>query len=126
MAELFRIPVGIDVIEIARIEQAMLSWQDSFLKRIFTDGELESCRNRASSLAVRFAAKEAVMKALGTGARGLNCRDIEIISNSKGAPVVQLHGQAQKKAKEIGISEFSVTMSHSKQYATAFVIGNVV
>jgi len=121
-----RIHVGIDIIEINRIEQAISSWQNSFLKRIYTEAELQDCHNVASSLAAHFAAKEAVMKTLGTGTKGLNWRDIEILSNSDGVPLVQLHGRAQNKAKEIGINEFSVTISHSKQYAVAFVIGDAV
>ena len=120
------ISVGTDIIEIHRIEQAVLSWQDSFLRRIYTEAELESCRNRASSLAARFAAKEAVMKALGTGAKGIKWRDIEILSDSEGAPVIQLHGRARRKAEENGIAKFSVTMSRCKEYAVAVVIGDVI
>ena len=121
-----RIPVGIDIIEIHRVEQAILSWQDSFLRRIYTEAELKNCHNRASSLAARFAAKEAVMKALGTGAKGVSWRDIEILVNSEGAPVVQLHDRAERKAEENGIAKLSVTMSHCKEYAVAFVIGDAV
>jgi holo-[acyl-carrier protein] synthase len=123
---LSNISVGTDIIEINRIEQAMLSWQDSFLRRIYTEAELESCQNRASSLAARFAAKEAIMKALGTGAKGISWRDIEILSNSDGAPVVQLHARARSKAEENGIAKFSVTMSHCKEYAVSVVIGDVI
>ena len=126
MAKLSRIPVGTDIIEIHRIEQAISNWPSSFLRRIYTKAELDNCHDVASSLAARFAAKEAVMKALGTGAKGLNWRDIEILSNSNGVPLIQLHGRAQEKAKEIGITEFSITMSHSKQHAIAFVIGHAV
>jgi holo-[acyl-carrier protein] synthase len=118
--------VGTDIVEIHRIEQAIRSWQDSFLRRIYTEAELEFCQNRASSLAARFAAKEAVMKALGTGANGISWQDIEILPNSQGAPLVRLHARAERKAEENGIAKFSVTMSHCKEYAVAFVIGNVI
>ncbi len=122
-----RIQIGVDIVEIRRIEQAVLSWKDSFLNRIYTETELESCHNVVSSLAVRFAAKEAVMKALGKGARGMSIwRDIEVLSNSDGAPLIRLHGQVLQKSKEIGITQLSVTMSHSKEYAIAFVIGDVL
>ncbi len=117
------IAVGVDIIEIDRIEEAALSWQGSFLKRIYTEAELESSGNKPSSLAARFAAKEAVMKALGTGARGLGWKDIEVLSNSDGAPFVRLHGRAYDKAKEIGMSQFAISMSHSKHYAIAMVVG---
>ena len=117
------IAVGVDIIEIDRIEEAALSWQGSFLKRVYTEAELESSGNKPSSLAARFAAKEAVMKALGTGARGLGWKDIEVLSNSEGAPFVRLHGRAYDKAKEIGMSQFAISMSHSKHYAIAMVVG---
>jgi holo-[acyl-carrier protein] synthase len=119
----WRAAVGVDIIEIGRIERVLLKWQDSFLKRIYTRAELESHYN-VSSLAARFAAKEAVMKALGTGNRGVNWREIEILTNVDGTPVVRLHGQACQKSKEVGIAGFSVTLSHSRQYAVAFVIGH--
>jgi holo-[acyl-carrier protein] synthase len=66
------------------------------------------------------------MKALGTGAEGVSWQDIEILSNSQGAPVVQLHARAQRKAEENGIAKFSVTMSHCKDYAVAVVIGDAI
>lgn len=117
-----RTTIGVDIIEISRVERVISKWQDSFLKRIYTAAELESCSN-TSSLAARFAAKEAVMKALGTGARGVKWRDIEILTNGDGAPLIRLYGRARERSKEIGIAEFCVTMSHSREYAVAFVIG---
>jgi len=126
LAKLPRIPIGVDIIEIRRIRQAISRWGNSFLKRVYTNNELEYCHNEAMRLAARFAAKEAVMKALGIGTKGIGWKDIEILLNSDGAPRIQLHGQAHKKSKELGITEFSVTLSHSKQYAIAFVIGDVV
>ena len=117
------IAVGIDIIEIDRIEQAALNLRDSFLKRIYTDAELENAGNKPASLAARFAAKEAVMKALGIGNKGIGWKDIEVLSNNDGAPFVRLHGGASHKAKEIGMSQFSISMSHSKQYAVAMVVG---
>lgn len=125
LAKSSKMPVGIDIIEIHRVEQAILSWQNSFLRRIYTEAELDNCHNVPQSLAVRFAAKEAVMKALGIGIRGLNWQDIEILSDTNGVPSVQLYGRARSKAREVGINDFSVTMSHSKEYAVAFVIGDV-
>ena len=66
------------------------------------------------------------MKTLGTGAAGINWRDIEILANGNGAPLINLYGTAKDKAKEIGITEFAISLSHSKQYAVAFVVGNAV
>jgi len=117
------IAVGVDIIEIDRIEQATITLREAFLKRVYTQAELELSDNQPPSLAVRFAAKEAVMKALGTGVRGVGWRDIEILDNDRGAPFIQLHGKARDKAKEIGLSQFSVSLSHSKQYAVAMVVG---
>jgi holo-[acyl-carrier protein] synthase len=118
-----KITVGVDIIEIERVEHAATTLRDSFLKRVYTPAELELSDNEAPSLAVRFAAKEAVMKALGTGARGIGWREIEILANPEGAPFVQLYGKARDKAKDIGMSHFSVSLSHSKQYAVAMVVG---
>jgi holo-[acyl-carrier protein] synthase len=115
--------IGIDIIEIARIEQAILRWQDSFLRRIYTEAEIEHC-HKPGSLAARFAAKEALMKALGPFNHGLHWTDIEILSDKDGVPFVQLHGTALEKSQEAGISDISVSLSHSKEYATAIVIGN--
>ena len=115
--------IGVDIIEIDRIDRAVSRWHDSFLKRIYTQAELE-CHRSISSLAARFAAKEAVMKALGTGARGVNWRDIEILTNGSGAPQVRLHGRALARSKELGVAQFSISMSHSREYAVAFVIGH--
>ena len=127
MAKLSRIAIGVDIVEIDRVEHAILSWQNSFLGRVYTEAELNYCRERASSLAARFAGKEAVMKALGTsGTKGLSFQDIEILPNVDGAPIVQLHGRAYDKAKEIGVTELSISMSHNKQHAIAFVVCDAV
>lgn len=114
--------IGVDIIEIDRIKRAVATRQDSFLKRIYTPAELKNHDN-ISSLAARFAAKEAVMKALGTGTRGVGWTEIEILSNGDGAPLVRLYGRALKKSTEIGIARFDISMSHSRKYAIAFVIG---
>jgi len=114
--------IGVDIIEIDRIKRAISRWQDSFLKRIYTPSELENHGN-VSSLAARFAAKEAVMKALGTGTGGVSWTEIEILANGSGAPVVRLYGRALQKSTKAGIARFQVSLSHSRKYAIAFVIG---
>lgn len=121
-----RIPVGVDIVEISRIRKAIATWPNTFMERIYTQSEIINCKNVASRLAARFAAKEAVMKALGTGATGVNWHDIEVVSNDNGAPSIQLYGRAHDKAQENGIKEFSISVSHSEKYAVAFVIGNVI
>jgi holo-[acyl-carrier protein] synthase len=115
--------IGIDLIEINRVEAALARWGERFQKRVYTDAERSHCRNRVPELAVRFAAKEAVMKALGTGIKGVGWREIEILNNDDGKPFVILHGHARRKAQELGIGDFSISLSHSRDLAIASVLG---
>lgn len=114
---------GIDIIEISRVGKAIETWGERFLKRIYTPDEIEYCKGRAPELAARFAGKEAMMKALGTGHIGISPRDIEILSSTGGAPSIQLSGSAKARAEEIGIDYVIITLSHSRDYAVASVIG---
>lgn len=115
--------VGVDIVEIGRIERVLARWGEHFLKRVYTEAERDDCQNRAPALAVRFAAKEAVMKALGTGIKGISWREIEVLSNHDGKPLVYLHSGAQQKAAELGLGELAISLSHSREYAIASVIG---
>ncbi|MCL0093391.1 holo-ACP synthase [Dehalococcoidia bacterium] len=114
---------GIDIVEISRIGAAIDSWGDRFLKRIYTEGEIRYCRGRLPQLAARFAGKEAVMKALGTGNRRVSWRDIEILPDRRKAPLVYLNGRARSRADELGIDELAISLSHSREYAIASVVG---
>ncbi len=114
--------IGIDIIEISRIEQAIARWGDRFLKRVFTGREIELYRKHPSSLAARFAAKEAVMKALDAANKGIGFRDIEVLAGPSGKPLLQLYGSAQKLAAELGITDFTVSLSHSRSYAVAMTL----
>ncbi len=115
--------IGTDIIEIARIREAVNRWGESFLHRVYTDSEVRQCRKRSSSLAARFAGKEAVIKALGTANKGISWREIEIMSQPDGKPVVRLYGRAQHHATSLGLNELAISLSHSKEYAIAFVVG---
>ena len=115
--------IGIDIIEIARIQRAIDHWGERFLNRVYTEPELRICRKRPWRLAARFAGKEAVMKTLGTGVRGISWKEIEILAEPSGKPLVQLYGKAQDKANDLGLSELAISLSDSKEYAVAFVIG---
>ena len=115
---------GVDIIEISRIRRISERYGGRFHERIYTDKEISYCRGRAPQLASRFAAKEAVMKALGTGIRGVRWRDIEVIREKGQAPTVQLHGTAQARANLLGIDDLAISVSHSADYAIAFVVGN--
>jgi len=115
--------VGIDIIEIARIEKAITRWGEGFLRRVYTDSELRLYHKKLSSLAARFAAKEAVIKALGKPATGVSLREIEILSEPTGKPVVNLYGKAQNQAHGLGLNKFAISLSHSREYAIALVAG---
>jgi holo-[acyl-carrier protein] synthase len=113
---------GVDIIEIPRIKQVLDRYGQRFLNRVFTPDEIAYCRGRAPNLAGRFAAKEAVMKALGTGVRGVSWKDIEVIRADSGAPSLRLHGRAEKRAQRLQVGEMSLSISHSREYAVAFVV----
>jgi holo-[acyl-carrier protein] synthase len=119
------VSVGVDIVEIERIKRAISIYHDIFLARVYTNTELDYCKNMPSRLAARFAAKEAVMKVLGIGALGMNWREIEVISTTNHAPEIQLYGRIKDKASSIGITGLSLSLSHEKKYAVACVIGNV-
>ena len=113
---------GVDIIEIRRIRNAACCYGDRFLERIYTDQEKAYCRGRAPQLASRFAAKEAVMKALGTGTHGVRWKDIEVVRTSGRAPTIELHGTAINRAEQLGIAHMAVSLSHSTEFAVAFVV----
>ncbi len=114
---------GIDIIEIQRIHDTVARWGDRFLRRIYTREELEFCRGQIPRLAARFAAKEAASKALGTGIRGIAWREIEVVRQRGQAPTLRLHGKAARKSAALGIRELALTLSHSRNYAVASVVG---
>jgi holo-[acyl-carrier protein] synthase len=114
--------VGVDIIEISRIEAIIKRWGKTFLERVFTPQELKSFSN-TSSLAARFAAKEAVLKAIGACDKGISWKDIEILAESSGKPLVILTGKAKLQADASAITKINISLSHSKDYAVAFVIG---
>jgi len=115
--------IGVDIVEIERVESAIKRGRERFLNRIYTETELRACQGRLSSLASRFAAKEAVMKVLGTGGIGVGWREIEILTGEDGRPSVKLYGQALNKATELNLKEVSISLSDSKQNAVAVAIG---
>ena len=116
---------GVDLIEIERVRQAIERFGDTFARRVFTAAEIELCCGRMESLAARFAAKEAVAKALGTGIwrQGIGWTDIEILRNEQGAPLLYLHGAAAAHAAQRGIQHWSLSLSHDRTKAIAFVVG---
>lgn len=117
-----RIAVGTDIIEIARIKRSLEDFGERFLRRVYTEREREWYGTRVNELAARFAAKEATSKALGTGIIGIRWREIEVLPTRRGKPVLILHGQAAERARSLGLTDFSVSLTHSRTDAMAFVV----
>lgn len=116
--------IGCDIIEIERIARAIKS--ESFIRRVFTAEETAYCQRRghqaAASFAARFAAKEAVLKALGTGLREGSLQEIAVDNDGLGKPLVQLSGHFAMLAKQLGVKNIQISLSHSRELATAYVI----
>jgi holo-[acyl-carrier protein] synthase len=116
------VEIGIDIIDIDRITR-MLKKYPKFRSRVFTEREISYCEKKkypAQHYAARFAAKESIMKALGTGwAENIHWKDLEIRETSSGKPSVYLHGQAQVICKKQGVKEIRISLSHCKAYAVA-------
>lgn len=115
--------VGVDIIELARIERSQLRLGERFLDRIFTAQEQAYCAGRVTSLAGRFAVKEAVGKALGTGIGDVRWRDIEVVNDERGRPELVLHNTAKELAESLGLCTWSISLSHSEMYAIGMAIG---
>ncbi len=114
--------VGIDMIEIERVAGVLQRHPRRFIERVYTPEEAAFCRGRVPELAARFAAKEAVMKALGTGARSVAWRDIEVLPDRRGKPLVYLYGGAAARAEKIGLEAIDVSLSHLDSFALAAVV----
>lgn len=117
-----KLATGVDLIEIARIEEVIARHGKHYLERIYTSAELEYCGRRAESLAGRFAAKEAVVKALGCGIGDVSWKEIEVLGDEQNAPILILHAMAGEKARELGLTTWSVSISHSQSHVVAFVV----
>ena len=117
---------GIDVIEVPRVAAAIERFGQRFLHRIFTEGEIRYCDSKANRIeryAARFAAKEAAMKALGTGwSRGVRWRDLEVLRQPGGRPTVAFHGKAAEFAAKLGVAHAALSLTHTKAEALAQVI----
>jgi len=117
---------GVDIAEVPRIRESIERFGDRFLNRIFTHGEIQYCESKASrfeSYAARFAAKEAGMKALGTGwSRGVRWRDIEVVRPKGQRPTIQFHGQAASIAHDLGTKNIALSLTHTCEEALAHVI----
>lgn len=119
--------LGTDIVEISRIGQMIERHGDIFLNRVFTELENEYCgskKNKEQHYAGRWAAKEAVMKTLGTGfIKGIGWKEIEVVNLQSGKPTIVISGGVERHATEMGVDEILITISHSREFATATAIG---
>jgi len=118
---------GVDLVELVRVQRLTGRYGSRFLARVYTPAELRHCRGRVPELAARFAAKEAVAKALGVGLRilaldGVGWHEVETLSDSRGKPLVYLHGSAAARAALLGLNHWSISLSHGRDVVVAFVV----
>ena len=114
--------IGVDMIEVERIAGVIARKGDRFLQRVYTAQELAHCAGRVPSLAARWAAKEAVGKAFGTGIGDVAFREIEVVCDSRGQPTIVLHGEAAQLARRLDWRRIALSLSHTRQHAIAFVV----
>ena len=118
--------LGTDIVEIVRIGRMIERHGESFLNRVYTDEEIRYCQRRKEfyqHFAARWAAKESVMKTLGTGfIRGIGWQDIEVCVKKSGQPTIEIHGSAREFAQRLKIDDILITMSHCRAYATATAV----
>jgi len=117
---------GVDLVKIERIEKIIKRWGNNFTSRIFTSLEREYCEkkkgNKYQSYAGKFSAKEALLKALGLGLRGVNWKEIEIKNDKIGQPIMNISGKLKNIASSKGVRKYFISISHTKEYAVAQVI----
>ena len=113
---------GVDLVEIERMQSVIERYGERFLNRVFTHQELLEVGSNISSLAARFAAKEAVSKALGTGIGKVAWREIEILRGPERQPTLHLYGEAARLAQQLGLYQWSVSLSHTQGHAIALVV----
>lgn len=113
---------GVDLIEVERIQRAIDRHGERFLKRVFTPQELNQIGENVSSLAVRYAAKEAVAKALCTGIGDVQWQEIEILRGPAREPILHLHGAAHQLARQLNLHQWSISLSHTHEHAIALVV----
>ena len=116
---------GVDIFEVERLAQGMERHGARFCDRFFTEREQAQCEGRPTSLAGRFAVKEAVGKALGTGIGDVAWKEIEIINDERGRPQLTLHGAAARLADELGLTEWAISLSHTRTHAVGMAVALV-
>ncbi len=113
---------GVDLVSVPRFARALERHGERLLARVFTPAEVALCAGQVASLAARFAAKEAVVKALGTGIGPVGWREVEVLRDALGAPMLRLHGRAAQRAAALGLTEWTLSLSHTREMAVACVV----
>ncbi len=116
------VAVGVDIIEVERVRKVYEHHGERFLQRVFTEMELRQCRGKVTRLAGRFAAKEAISKALGTGLHGVAWREMEVVQLRSGRPTVRLHGHAKQRADLLGLTAFDVSIADLQTFSIAIAV----
>ncbi len=119
---MIKLTTGVDLVEINRLESVVQRYGQHFLERIYTPQELADAGASLASLAARFAAKEAVAKALGCGIGRVAWKEIEVLRGPERQPILSLHGEAARLAEALGLAEWSLSLSHTRTHAIAFVV----
>ena len=117
--------VGVDLAQITRLRRAVERWDERFLRRVFTEAEIAYCRRRRDPiphLAARFAAKEAVMKALGVGLGAFAFHDVEVVRAPSGQPMLELRGRAEALARQQGVTGWRLSLTHTHRVAEAVAV----
>lgn len=116
------VAVGVDIIEVDRVRKVYEHHGERFLQRVFTEMEVRQCRGKVTRLAGRFAAKEAISKALGTGLHGVAWHEMEIVQLRSGRPTVRLYGNAKKRAELLGLTAFDVSIADLQAFSIAIAV----
>jgi holo-[acyl-carrier protein] synthase len=119
--------VGVDLVELERLRRVLERYGQRFVERVYTPEEAARCRGHVPELAARFAAKEAVSKALGVGMRllstnGISWQDVAVLPDARGKPQLYLSGRARELAEEQGLARWAISLTHGRDYALAFVV----
>ncbi|MEO7018925.1 MAG: holo-ACP synthase [Ktedonobacteraceae bacterium] len=116
------VAVGVDIIEVERVRKVYEHHGERFLQRVFTEMEIRQCRGKITRLAGRFAAKEAISKALGTGLHGVAWREMEVVQLRSGRPTVRLYGNAKQRAELLGLTAFDVSIADLQTFSIAIAV----
>lgn len=116
------VAIGVDIIEVDRVRKVYERHAERFLMRVFTEIEVRQCRGKIARLAGRFAAKEAISKALGTGLHGVAWREMEVVQLRSGRPSVRLHGNARERAELLGLTAFDVSIADLQTFSIAIAV----